>query len=412
MLLQKLFGQGGWYMVNKKLAKEWGIESAFIFSHLLDCYEYHNGNGTLDNGWFYATAEDVEEQIGTKRRVQERAIETLVQAGVIETKLRGVPARRNFRFTENCEEVVFDLIYQRLHRTNKIVQNVQTELDGTSKQDCTKRTNCFVQNVQTITNNKELKTDNKKQRVEEHPNTQLFVSEISLNTPPTPKEKSSAKKEKGSGAEEKPQTLQRRGVEKETEVQTGRNPAAEIFARLQAEEQAAKERQKRGELKLPEDGTERYLESVNTYIAISNEQQGSRYGIAKAQAFINAMNLFVQEYTTPCGDRSTAYDFIATVITAANTAQSAVLWNITANIVRERYRKWKTEQTAPLDSKPVQTAADKRANGDNSLRKYDGMTPEQIFQHRQAMRKQQQEKPIVSTINRNGNEFTDYTEIP
>ena len=206
-----------------------------------------------------------------------------------------------------------------------------------------------------------------------------------------------------------PQTQQNSTVERETVQETTHSPAAELFARLEAEEKARKAKLGRGELSYPSGATDAFRKAVDTYIAISREQKNN-YGNAKAQAFIDEMVGFVNIVREACGGTEQAFDFIASVVSYVNAAPTEQLWTITIQMVRDRWRKAKPEP----EQKKQQTAADKRANGDASMQEYAGMTAKEELEYRIKKRKAREEaeklKLQKTPIIQNG-QFTYYTEV-
>lgn len=139
-----LMASSGYWVLNKKLVAMYGVETAFFLTSLAEAETYvTKGKG----GWFYQTIETVENLTGLTRYKQDRALKELVDDGVVETDVRGVPAKRYMK-----------LNYKRLH--DKFVNLPQTSLQETHKQDCKKTTNKDAKNLQTSLqvsyNNKEL----------------------------------------------------------------------------------------------------------------------------------------------------------------------------------------------------------------------------------------------------------------
>lgn len=139
-----LMASSGYWVLNKKLVAMYGVETAFFLTSLAEAETYvTKGKG----GWFYQTIETVENLTGLTRYKQDRALKELVDDGVVETDVRGMPAKRYMK-----------LNYKRLH--DKFVNLPQTSLQETHKQACKKTTNKDAENLQTSLrvsyNNKEL----------------------------------------------------------------------------------------------------------------------------------------------------------------------------------------------------------------------------------------------------------------
>lgn len=79
------------------------INAAIFFQIILDKEEYFEENGMLINdtkngdGWLYLTRDVVQKMSGMKHEAQEGAVKLLVEAGLIERKVMGIPAKRYFR---------------------------------------------------------------------------------------------------------------------------------------------------------------------------------------------------------------------------------------------------------------------------------------------------------------------------
>lgn len=91
------------------------------------------------DGWFYKTQAELTTETGLTRYEQEGARKKLIAAGVLEEKLRGVPAKLFFRVNEIALET---LLIQH-------AENPQTRMRQTSRQECGKPTGKFAGNQRT-----------------------------------------------------------------------------------------------------------------------------------------------------------------------------------------------------------------------------------------------------------------------
>lgn len=90
--------------VNRLLAHAIGLSEAVIYAALISKCSYYERNGMLDDdGWFYSTVPDLEASTALSEYQQKRCIKNLVESGLIESKNRGLPAKRCFRIIENIE---------------------------------------------------------------------------------------------------------------------------------------------------------------------------------------------------------------------------------------------------------------------------------------------------------------------
>ena len=102
------------------------VKEALFVSQLL----YWHDKGKLPDGWIWKTREEWTEETGLSRREIEGARKRLVAKGVLEEKLKGIPATLHYRLN-------LDRLYE------------LTEEWTACKLDCTKRANLIAPNVQT-----------------------------------------------------------------------------------------------------------------------------------------------------------------------------------------------------------------------------------------------------------------------
>ena len=141
-----LLANDNYIVVNKDLIKLYGINTSLLLGELASEYNYYNKNQLLDeNGYFYSTIENIEENTGLSRHQQKKSLEELKELGIIEIKVKGLPAKRYIKL--NIEIL-----------TNKFVKNLQTGVLKNDKLECKKVTtnnNNINNNNLTIINNKE-----------------------------------------------------------------------------------------------------------------------------------------------------------------------------------------------------------------------------------------------------------------
>lgn len=98
--------------VNRLLAHAIGLSEAVVYAALISKCSYYERNGMLDDsGWFYSTVPDLEASTALSEYQQKRCIKNLVDTGLIESKNRGLPAKRCFRIIEDIE-LISNLISQ------------------------------------------------------------------------------------------------------------------------------------------------------------------------------------------------------------------------------------------------------------------------------------------------------------
>ncbi len=123
ILFKQTMKNNSYWVLNKAAVATLGIEAAFLLSVFADAEEIFSDL----EGWFYQTIETIEEITTLTRRKQNSCIDVLVEKKLIDTCLRGMPARRHFKILHD-------------NATNLFVQNVQTSVHETDKLECAKRT--------------------------------------------------------------------------------------------------------------------------------------------------------------------------------------------------------------------------------------------------------------------------------
>lgn len=124
-----LFNSGNSISVNRPLAHALGVNAAIVYGALLGKHLYYLQHDMLkDDGWFYSTITDLQESTSLTRRQQERGIDTLVKAELIETSVKGLPARRYFRIIERTLENVVNDKKVCTDKTNRFDESEQTDL--------------------------------------------------------------------------------------------------------------------------------------------------------------------------------------------------------------------------------------------------------------------------------------------
>lgn len=95
----ELLASDSYIIVNKKLIKELGAECAIIVGELVSLYLYWEKVDKLDeDGWFFATVADIEERTGLSKYIQNKAIKKLIDGGILEKSIKGLPAKRFLKF--------------------------------------------------------------------------------------------------------------------------------------------------------------------------------------------------------------------------------------------------------------------------------------------------------------------------
>ena len=100
MGLVSMIASNNYIVVNKQLAKTFGLEEAILLGELASEMEYWQQRGELKDGYFYSTIENVKDSTTLSDKRQRSALNTLKEAGIIDMKLAGLPAKRYIRIRE------------------------------------------------------------------------------------------------------------------------------------------------------------------------------------------------------------------------------------------------------------------------------------------------------------------------
>ena len=118
---------------NRLLSFAIGNVEAEIYNCLIAKHVYYNNQGKLhDGGWFYSTVMDLHLSSGYAEEAQKTAIRHLIKHGLIESELKGLPAKRYFRIIPDAEKLT-SLIESGQEVQNAIAQRYKDELEKRSK---------------------------------------------------------------------------------------------------------------------------------------------------------------------------------------------------------------------------------------------------------------------------------------
>jgi hypothetical protein len=101
----------GSIIVNKNLSFVLGLEATILYSELLSKEFYFEKNKKLDDEqMFFSTVIDLEYSTTLSKKQQLKAIKALEAIGLIEVKLKGLPAKRHFKIKKDKETL--DKLYK------------------------------------------------------------------------------------------------------------------------------------------------------------------------------------------------------------------------------------------------------------------------------------------------------------
>lgn len=91
--IKQLLMSSNYFVLNKKLVKELGIETAFLLTSLSEADEMLAD----EDGWFYQTVPQIEEMTGLTKYKQSVCIEQLISLGILLQENKGMPMKRYFK---------------------------------------------------------------------------------------------------------------------------------------------------------------------------------------------------------------------------------------------------------------------------------------------------------------------------
>lgn len=100
MGLVSMIASNNYIVVNKQLARAFGLAEAVLLGELASEMEYWQQRGELKDGYFYSTIENVKDNTTLSDKKQRSALKTLKDAGIVDVKLAGLPAKRYIRINE------------------------------------------------------------------------------------------------------------------------------------------------------------------------------------------------------------------------------------------------------------------------------------------------------------------------
>ena len=105
--MKNLLSSTAFLVVNKQLAKRVGLKAAVLLADLISKEQYFIDNKSLIEGYFYNTEDNIYKDTTLTPYQQRKALKSLKNEKLIETKRKGVPAKIHYKINE---EQVFNLL--------------------------------------------------------------------------------------------------------------------------------------------------------------------------------------------------------------------------------------------------------------------------------------------------------------
>ena len=117
-------------IVNKDIAKLYGLEEAVILGELASEHKYWQRNGGLKDGYFYSTIENIQNNTTILEKRQRLALNSLKEQGIIDIKRMDIPAKRYIKI--NAEKLL-SLLLNNTDQSETSSSAILTELEQSNK---------------------------------------------------------------------------------------------------------------------------------------------------------------------------------------------------------------------------------------------------------------------------------------
>ena len=97
MDITTLLASDSYIIVNRDLMKAIGVAEAMLLGELASEYRYWKKAKKLEDGWFYSTGENLEDRLPFSRPTIKKATDRLEELGIIQTKLKGMSAKKYYK---------------------------------------------------------------------------------------------------------------------------------------------------------------------------------------------------------------------------------------------------------------------------------------------------------------------------
>ena len=98
--MKNLLSSSSFLIVNKQLARCIGLKETILLADLISKEEYFIETSQINNGWFFNTENNIEQDTTLTRYQQRKCLKTLVKHKIIEVKRKGIPAKLYFKINE------------------------------------------------------------------------------------------------------------------------------------------------------------------------------------------------------------------------------------------------------------------------------------------------------------------------
>ena len=125
-ILMSILSNDGYIILNKYVMKALGLHEAILLGELCSEFIYWYKENKLQDGYFYSTRENIENETTLSPHQQRQAIKTLINRGFVEIIEKDMPKKTYYKVNE-------EKIYKFLSETDLEFPEVKKFNDKTSK---------------------------------------------------------------------------------------------------------------------------------------------------------------------------------------------------------------------------------------------------------------------------------------
>jgi hypothetical protein len=102
----------GWWMLNKAITHQLGIDAALLLADLISKYEYFKNRDMLEDDTFFNLRGEIEADTTIPIYRQNKAIKILQSKKLLEISNKGIPPKTRFKLNlKNIKKLVNDSYY-------------------------------------------------------------------------------------------------------------------------------------------------------------------------------------------------------------------------------------------------------------------------------------------------------------
>lgn len=180
-ILMNLLSNSGYIIVNKEIIKKIGLHEAIILGELCSEYTYWEKAKKLDNGFFFSTRENIEQNTGLSAYQQREPFRRLVEIGVILEMYKGMPQQKWYSLDMEKLYAILNGTIDLIPSPKETKQQALKKLDGKELNNLTSSSTEIKEqdvkklntNNNNINNNKNINKKNIKKQYKE----KVFLTE-------------------------------------------------------------------------------------------------------------------------------------------------------------------------------------------------------------------------------------------